>query len=662
MTRFIDLRIFLAVTVVLVASTRCALAQLPAGDAELNLGYKALAEKDYDSAINLFRKALLQQPSNAGAHKDLAYTLLKAGENADARDEFEAALHLNEHDETAALEFAFLAFETKKPIEARRMFDRLRHSANAATRNTAERAFQNIDQPLADGIARWKEALARSANPNELSTFSAHWELAQLAELRDDLPLAAEQYQICRTLKPQLGELLLILARVWQQLNRVDEANAALLAASRSTDSRTAELALEHLPPRYPYPYEFVSSIKLDPQNTTLRRELAFLYLAMHQDSDAAEQFHQVLVIDPSDRLAREQLDAMHGFKKRPEAAAGPAKAAGVAQSVDAKEMGKKSLALGYTRDAIKYLRQAHEQSPHDAEVMLKLGLAYNLAKDDKAALPYLNMARRADDKNIAAQATKAYHTLNGDPVAQTTLWAAPVYSTRWKDVSTYGQAKRTIPLPWLGETNKLLSLYISTRFDLDSKGKIQTVYGPGYLSETAFITAVGVSSKQWHHFTAWGEAGEAVKYLPGARDFLTPDYRGGLDFVKGFGGLLGSGNWGLFYETTDDAVYVSRFDKDWLFYSQHRVGRTFQAWGHTSAQISLNANYSRDLKSEYWANSVETGPGLKAHLQWMPKNLFWTTDFLLGFYLAGPQIDKDYQQHYRYTDLRLGFSYAVTK
>src|SRR5579875_3594938 len=102
-----------------------ALAQSP-GEADLSQAYKALAVKDYDTAIDLFRKALAVQPANAAAHKDLAYTLLKAGENEDARDEFEKALCLNAHDEAAGPEFAFLAFETKEPIEARRLFDRLR--------------------------------------------------------------------------------------------------------------------------------------------------------------------------------------------------------------------------------------------------------------------------------------------------------------------------------------------------------------------------------------------------------------------------------------------------------------------------------------------------------------------------------------------------------
>ncbi len=331
-----------------------AYAQVP-GDAELNQAYAASAQKDYDSAIDLFRKALAQQPENAGAHKDLAYTLLKAGEDEDARDEFEAALHLNQSDETAALEYAFLAFETKKPIEARRTFDRLRHSGNAATRATAEQAFQNIDRPLAEGIARWQEALKRSANPNELPMFSAHWELAQLAELRDELPLAAQEYEICRSLKPQLSELLLILARVWQQLNRIDEAHAALLAASRSKDSRTAELALEQralqqMAGRYPYPYEFVDALKIDPQNVALRKELAYLYLAMHNEADAIQQFQQILDIDPNDQLCRDQLDALRGFKKRPQPTATAPEQADTPVTVagtDAKSMGKKSLSAG---------------------------------------------------------------------------------------------------------------------------------------------------------------------------------------------------------------------------------------------------------------------------------------------------------------------------
>jgi Flp pilus assembly protein TadD len=142
---------------VLLAGLSSGYGQQPAGD-DLAKAYQSLAHKDYDSAIELFRKALANGPGNAGVHKDLAYTLLKTGENADARDEFASALKLNANDETAGLEYAFLCFETKQQIEARRMFDRLRKRGSAATRATAEQAFQNIDRPLADGIARWQQA------------------------------------------------------------------------------------------------------------------------------------------------------------------------------------------------------------------------------------------------------------------------------------------------------------------------------------------------------------------------------------------------------------------------------------------------------------------------------------------------------------------------
>ena len=167
-------RLFIAVAFV---SQLCA--QAP-GQKELTKAYEASQKKDYDAAIEFFRQSLAFEPGKASVHKDLAYTLLKAGENSDARDEFAAALKLNPQDESAALEFAFLAFETKKPVEARRMFDKLRMSGTtAAVRATAEQAFQNIDKPLETKCrARWQQAIAQSPKPNDLNMFSAHWELA----------------------------------------------------------------------------------------------------------------------------------------------------------------------------------------------------------------------------------------------------------------------------------------------------------------------------------------------------------------------------------------------------------------------------------------------------------------------------------------------------
>lgn len=631
-----------------------------ADQADFEQAYKALTAKEYDGAIALFRRALNVQPGNAGAHKDLAYTLLKTGENESARDEFAAALRLNPKDETAALEFAFLAYETGKPGEARRTFGQLRTSTNPKTRATAETAYANVDGPLETGIARWKEALGRSADPESLSLYSAHWELAQLAEKRDEWALAAEHYEICRKLKPGEGELLLLLARVWKHLDRGRDVNAALLAALRRPDTRTAELAREQFGTRYPYPYEFADALKLDPANIALRKELAYLYLAMHKDDEAASEFKRLLEFDGQNKEALDQLAALEaakagGLKTR----SAVTEAAPAAPTVSAKEMGKKSLALGYMHDAIRYLRQAYENDPADAEIYLKLGYAYNLAKDDTTALQWFDKARRSGNESIAPEANKAWHNLHGDTLPQTTIWTLPMYSSRWHDFFTYGQIKRTLPLPWT-VPHHWFSLYLSTRFMGDLRSSMQkTSAAPMYFSESSFIVGMGVQTKTWHHLTGWAEAGEAIKYLASRRDVgaMIPDYRGGVNFAKGFGTLLGSNRSGFYYETTADAIYVSRFGRDWLFNSQNRFGRTFQLGGIT-AQALFNANYMRDSKGEYWANAVEMGPGVKLRLPFMPPNVYLSGDVLRGVYTK-----NDYNpRRPNYNDVRVGLWYALSK
>src|ERR1019366_7795124 len=79
-------------------------------------------------------------------------------------------------DTQVAMEYAFLAYETKQRQQARRIFDRVRKSGEAPFAATAEQAFQNVDAPLAAGIERWKKAIEMGAGD-----FSVHFELATLA-------------------------------------------------------------------------------------------------------------------------------------------------------------------------------------------------------------------------------------------------------------------------------------------------------------------------------------------------------------------------------------------------------------------------------------------------------------------------------------------------
>jgi Tfp pilus assembly protein PilF len=234
--------------------------------APLSRAYEALRASEYDRAVAWFQAAVEAAPARTDIRKDLAYTCLKIGENELARRQFREAMRLDPADTQVALEYAFLSYEAKAQSEARRIFDRIRQTGNPV----AERAFQNIDAPLAAAIDRWKQAIVLSG-----SSFSAHYELATLAEQRDELDLAAEHYAKAWRLRPQRRTVLVDLGRVWQALGRPEDATAALLAASRGGEPRASEMARELLPDRYPFVPEFRHALILDPGNVELRRELA---------------------------------------------------------------------------------------------------------------------------------------------------------------------------------------------------------------------------------------------------------------------------------------------------------------------------------------------------------------------------------------------------
>jgi Flp pilus assembly protein TadD len=650
----------------------------------LERAYQALREKSYDQAIASFGQAIALSPSRASIRKDLAYTLLKVGENEAARDQFGEAMRLDPADQHVALEYAFLCYETKQQAEARRIFDRIRKTGDAPFKDTAEQAFQNIDQPLATGIARWLKALEVSPD-----NFSAHQELAALAEQRDQLDLAAEHYEKAWELRPDERSLMLDLGRVWKMLGRAEDANIILLAASRGGQPRVAERARELLPDRYPYPYEFEKALAIDPNNLELRREYAYLLLAMDKKDEAERQFQTLHESVPSDLLTSAQLGFLY-LNRQDYAHAQPLldqvlkgdddeladrvrstlklpqtlrNRTGSAQqtSQEAKALAEKSMKAGYLKDALKYLTIAHENDPVDFSVMLKLGWVYNILHDDRDAIKWFNLASKSPDSSISGEAGKAYHNLASQfALFRTTVWIYPFYSSRWHDAFGYGQVKTELRLGHLP-----LRPYLSMRLDGDIRGNIGPTAGtlnPEYLSESSLIFAAGVATLPWRGITGWFEAGESVNYLPSRTDegMMIPDYRGGISGAKGFGHLMNSAK-GFYFETNDDMVFVSRFQDDLLFYSQNRGGYTLaplEGFGGLQPQLYWNVNATGDRLHQYWANYAETGPGIRFRFRDLPKSLLFSVNFLRGAYL----VNLDNPRRPNFFDLRAGLWYAFTR
>jgi len=646
----------------------------------LQQAYDALRLKNYDQAIAGFQQAIALAPNRAPIRKDLAYALLKVGENEAAREQFAQAMRLDPSDQHVALEYAFLCYETNQKVIARRIFDRIRKSGDT----TAEQAFQNIDRPLADGIARWRKALEMSPD-----NFSAHQELAGLAEQRDEFALAAEHYERAWRLRPDERSLMLDLGRVWKLLARNEEAFNMLLAASRGAQARVAEKARELLPPRYPYVYEFEKALELDPKNFELRREYAYLFLEMGKKDEAERQFLRLNQTVPDDLLSAAQLGFLR-LNRRDYAGAQPLldqvlrgsdeeladrvrivlklpqslrRRGSSAQrtSDEAKSMADKSLKAGYLKDALKYLTIAHENDPVDFAVMLKLAWTYNNMHQDKEAVKWFNLARKSPDPLVAGEAGKAFQNLRPALARfRTTAWVFPFYSSRWHDAFGYGQVKTELRLGDLP-----FRPYVSMRFVGDvrqTNGSTLSNPAPQYLSETSFIFAVGVSSVQRHGFTVWGEAGEAVKYLSKRTDVgaMIPDYRGGVAYAKGFGHQL-NGEKGFFAETNEDGIFVSRFQDDLLFYSQNRGGYTFaqsESFGGFQGQVYLNFNGTVDRLNQYWANFVEAGPGVRFRVQTLPKSMLFSLNLMRGVYT----INTGNPRRPNFYDIRVGFWYAFTR
>ncbi len=640
----------------------------------LDKAYNALRLKDYDTAIQNFRSAIALAPNRASIRKDLAYALLRIGENEAARDQFAEAMRLNPADEQSALDYAFLCNDTKQQATARRVFDRLRKNGNAK----AEEAFQKIDKQLADGIARWQKAIELAPD-----NFSAHEELARLAEQRDNLALAAEHYEKAWRLKPDERSLLLDLGRTWKALKRPEDSMSALMAAARGASPRVAEEARELLPSRYPYLYEFQRAIALDINNVGLRREFAYLLLEMGKKPEAEEQFRAIHTLAPADLLSAAQLGFL--LLNRGESAAAQPLLDEVlkgndeelanrvrsalklpAQNLkhrndssqnrtrdDAKTMAEKSLKAGYLQDAVKYLRVVHEADPSDFDTIYKLGWVANVLHDDREAMRWFEMASKSPDPAIASEATQAYNNLKPEVThVRTTAWMFPFFSTRWHDTFGYGQVKTAFRLG-----SAPLWAYLSMRLVGDVRGKI----GPQYLSESAAIFGAGLTTMPWRGLTAWAEAGESMKYLLSRTDvgLLTPDYRGGLSFGKGLGHRMG-GTRGFYAETNDDAVFISRFQNDAILYSQNRTGYTFpksEGAGDFQAQFYWNYNVTVDRLRQYWANFAETGPGVRFQARFLPKGMVMSVNLLRGVYL----VNEGNPRRPNFYDVRAGFWYAFS-
>ncbi|MDP9170191.1 MAG: hypothetical protein M3N54_06215, partial [Acidobacteriota bacterium] len=194
---------------------------------------------------------------------------------------------------------------------------------------------------------------------------------------------------------------------------------------------------------------------------------------------------------------------------------------------------------------------------------------------------------------------------------------------------------------------------YVSVRFVGDARRNTGGI-APQSLSESAFIMGAGIATRTWRGGMAWFEAGQARSYLNGTG---WADYRGGISFNRTLGRSLAAEHNGLFLETLDDSVFISHFANDLLNISQNKFGYT-NVWGDLKVQSFWSSNITVDTKKQYWANFVETGPGLRFHPPGLPSSVAIGINGMRGVYLRNEYNPR----RPNFIDFRAGVWYAFTK
>ena len=655
------------------AAARSALAALSGSPqpeiTALERGYAALREKDYDRAILSFRESLELQPERPDVWKQLGYTLLRTGATDEAVAAFAQTVKRDPEDERAALELAFLWHETGDRSRALADFRSLLESDDASISATAGAAAKGVEEELGQGIERWEQELA--ADPKNRS---AWLELAELYARRAQPAEAASRYlEAWKLPGANREEILLRLAGARLAAQDQLGATGAWLLASRSTETRIAELAKDSLPRRYPYASEFRAALALDLKNTSLRRELAYLLLEVGWTDQAIVEFETLVRQNPEDLQAAAQLAYLYieagrngeAAKLLEKASEDPELSNKTRSALDEarregarphRDLAEKSLQKSYLDDAAREFSRAYELNPEDLSSALKLGIVYNLLKRDRQAVEWFRLASQSIDPQVRTQAERSYRALA--PQFQrvtTTFWMNPLVSSRWRAGFGYAQLKTEFRVPLTR-----VRPYVSARFAGDV-GQRAGGRAPQLLSESSMIAAIGLRAPLKRGITAWGEAGQAISYLRDRREGVprsAPDYRGGLNWFRARGASLGANEPGRFQEMNVDAVYVSRFNDDVLFYGQYRPGYRLPNRGPLKVQAYLNFNLTTDTQRAYWANYVEVGPGFRVRVPGAKPPMNFSLDWLRGVHLS----NQGNLRGPNYFDLRASLWYSFSR
>lgn len=258
-------------------------------------GLKALDEKQYSAAVDLFSKALDADANDYGAHFNLGLTYSLLGEDSKAISEYRKTLELKPKLYQAELNLGISLLRTKEAAES------LSVLSDAAEQRPKEfrpnfylaEALRAVDQ-LDRSRSQYKTALAVSPQsaPSEYGLGQTELKSKNLAEAAAHLRKAAE-------LDPAYRDGLLELAAMYEQQKQPQPAIEIYrqFPDNAGAQERLGELLLEAGKPEDAIPY-FQESVRKSP-TTANRAALAAAYLGAKQPEKALPIATAILQAEP---------------------------------------------------------------------------------------------------------------------------------------------------------------------------------------------------------------------------------------------------------------------------------------------------------------------------------------------------------------------------
>ncbi|HTS70257.1 MAG TPA: tetratricopeptide repeat protein, partial [Terriglobia bacterium] len=268
--------------------------------------FKALAQQDYDAAIQNLQQAAQIAPARPDIHKQLGYAYIRTGQTGLAIGEFERVRQLDPKDQATLLQLGYLYQGAKRDKEAAEVFQRAAQGPDAQTAKTARAALNFLgNRSLYEPMDKAYKALAVKDYDAAITDLQ---EAARIAPARTDIHKqlayayirtgqtepAIREFERVHELDPRDSMALLQLGYLYDRAMRDEEAAAIFVRLSSGPDPQSAKMArvaLAALGDKYKEEISRLqSNLSSDPNNLEARKELGLILERIRRPQEAFEQ------------------------------------------------------------------------------------------------------------------------------------------------------------------------------------------------------------------------------------------------------------------------------------------------------------------------------------------------------------------------------------